>query len=90
MKPKEIFLIPDSTQNAVTSVGSYEEITLKDVYKGIDLRLYSQEKGQLEFDWIVWPGSNPDKIRMKFEGQKNYTLNTNGKLVIKLNSGSFI
>ena len=78
-----------STQNAVTGVGSYEEITLKDVYKGIDLRLYSQEKGQLEFDWVVWPGSNPDKIRMKFEGQEKLSLNTNGKLLIKLNLGQF-
>lgn len=74
---------------AITGVGSYEEITLKNVYKGIDLRLYSQEKGQLEFDWIVWPGADPDKIKMQFEGQKNLAVNRQGELLIQLEMGQF-
>ncbi len=78
-----------SPKNAVTNVASYEEITLKDVYDGIDLRLYSEEKGELEFDWIVWPGSDPNKIRMKFEGQKKLSINGNGELIIRLELGQF-
>ena len=31
----------------------YKELTLRNVYAGVDLRLYSATKGTLEFDWLV-------------------------------------
>ncbi len=68
---------------------SYGEIILKNIYQGIDLRLYSQENGKLEFDWIAWPGADPDQIRMKFIGQKELGLSEKGELLISLGLGVF-
>lgn len=76
-------------KSSVTNVLSYEDITLKNVYDGIDLRLYSQESGQLEFDWIVWPDADPDMIRMLFEGQKKLSINSDGDLEVNLAMGRF-
>ena len=62
---------------------------LKNVYKEIDLRLYSQENGQLEFDWIIAPGADAGQIKMKFEGQKKLSINKKGDLQVTVGMGSF-
>lgn len=40
----------------------YQELTIKNIYEGIDVRYYIQEN-YLRFDFIVHPGANPDKIK---------------------------
>jgi hypothetical protein len=78
-----------SSKKWITDVSSYGEITLKNIYPKIDLRIYSQENGQMEFDWVVWPGANPDDIKMKFNGQKHLMINETGDLLIGLRLGNF-
>jgi len=75
-------------KSAISAI-SYAELTLKEIYPGIDLRLYSQENGQLEFDWIIWPGADPDRIRMQFEGQRQLSVSPAGHLEISLPMGRF-
>ena len=86
---KRNFIEAGSSQRNVTNVSSYGEIVLKNIYPNIDLRLYSQESGQMEFDWIVAPYADASMIKMKFEGQKNLAINDSGDLEIKLALGSF-
>ena len=78
-----------SSKEWITDVSGYGEITLKNIYPGIDIRIYSQENGQMEFDWVVWPGANTDEIKMKFDGQKNLMINNEGDLMIGLRLGNF-
>lgn len=68
---------------------SYGEIILKNVYDGIDLRLYSQENGQLEFDWIIWPGAHAELVKLEFKGQKKLLLSATGNLQVQLAMGNF-
>lgn len=86
---KRNFITTGSSGSNVTDVSSYGEIMLKNIYPGTDLRLYSQESGQLEFDWIVAPYADASMIRMKFLGQQKLTVNNSGDLEIKLGMGSF-
>jgi hypothetical protein len=81
--------MPGSPGRNITNVSSYGEILLKNIYPDIDLRLYSQESGQMEFDWIVAPYADASMIKMKFEGQKKLSINSSGDLDIKLAMGSF-
>jgi|GEM_PF-1812157 len=83
------FISAGSQQHNVTNVASYGEIILKNVYPGIDLRLYSQETAQMEFDWIIAPNANASLIKMKFEGQNNLSINSKGDLEILLGMGKF-
>lgn len=62
----------------------YNEIILKEVYAGVDLRLYSGENGSLEFDWLLNNASMYNAIKMKFEGQDKLSVDKNGNLQIDL------
>ncbi|MFI5129281.1 MAG: hypothetical protein ACHQFX_04790, partial [Chitinophagales bacterium] len=86
---KRNFINTGSPELNVSNISSYGEIMLKNVYKEIDLRLYSQENGQLEFDWIIAPGADAGQIKMKFEGQKKLSINKKGDLQVTVGMGSF-
>ena len=86
---KRNFISSGVNGSEVIKAQSYGEITLKDMYPGIDLRLYSQENGHLEFDWIIWPGADFSQINMEFTGQQKLLINKNGELLIKLKKGDF-
>ncbi len=86
---KRTFIRTGNNGSEVIKAESYGEITLKDIYPGIDLRLYSQENGHLEFDWIVWPGADFSQIKMEFTGQQKLFKNKNGELIVKLKKGDF-
>jgi uncharacterized protein (TIGR03437 family) len=64
-----------------TSVPNFEKVRYAQVYKGIDLVYYGND-GNLEYDWIVSPGSDPRDIRMTFEGADRLKIDRNGDLVI--------
>ena len=40
-----------------SNINSFEIITYKGLYKGIDLKIYSTEEGNIEYDWIIAPKS---------------------------------
>ena len=62
----------------------YNEITLRDVYTGVDLRLYSAENGIVEFDWIVAKAQDYEKIRLEFTGQDGLIFNADGSATLDL------
>jgi uncharacterized protein (TIGR03437 family) len=49
-----------------TDVPNYGRVALRDVYPGIDLIFYGNQR-QLEYDWVVRPGADPRKIRVRWE-----------------------
>ncbi|TAL70121.1 MAG: T9SS type A sorting domain-containing protein [Bacteroidetes bacterium] len=79
------FIGSDSTKWA-SYVGLYKEIIIKNVYEGIDYRLYF-DNGMLRYDLIIQPFADLEKIRMKYEGQDGLEVNENGELVIKTSIG---
>ncbi len=52
----------------VTDAGAFAEVTISDLYPGIDLKLYSTVNG-LKYDFVLKPGANPANIRMQYQGQ---------------------
>lgn len=61
-----------------SNVNAYGDVTMHGVYNGIDLRMYSQDKHTLEFDWIVNPGANYNDIVMRFKGQEGLRVDEKG------------
>ena len=49
---------------------SFSELTLRGVYNGVDLRLYSAERGVMEFDWILARAQDYEQIRIAATGQE--------------------
>ena len=64
-----------------TGVKSYGEILLKNIYDGIDLRLYATENA-LKYEFIVAPNVSTEQIKMRYEGADEILLE-NGNLNIK-------
>jgi CHU_C Type IX secretion signal domain len=69
-------------------VKSYGEIVLKNIYKGIDLRLYSTENA-FKYEFIVSPNVSTEQIKMRYEGADEILLE-NGNLNIKTSLANIV
>ncbi|MEQ6341516.1 MAG: SBBP repeat-containing protein [Gammaproteobacteria bacterium] len=66
----------------------YARVTYQDVYPGVDLVYYGNQR-QLEYDFVVAPGTDPRMITLAFEGAPGTSLkiDTQGDLVLPTTSG---
>ena len=62
-------------------VKQYENVTLKNVWHGIDIQYYGSS-GSLEADYIVSPGADYKQIKIRIEGA-DLSTNSNGILIMK-------
>jgi hypothetical protein len=62
-------------------VPSYERVRYSAVYPGIDLVYYGNQS-QLEYDFVLAPGADPDAIRLRFEGADRLRLTADGDLIV--------
>lgn len=49
-----------------TNISTYAKVKLENVYPGIDLVYYGNQ-GQLEYDFVVAPGADPERIRISVQ-----------------------
>ncbi len=85
--PGESSGVGGSYQNADGTISApdiFKELTIRNVYEGVDLRLYSADKGTLEFDWLVARAQDYSKIRMVFSGQDGMTFGNDGSMSLDL------
>lgn len=69
-----------------TAVPTYDRITYRGVYPGIDIAWYGHER-QLEFDAILQPGADPSVLRLRLAGAGPLTLEPAGELVARTAAG---
>ncbi len=74
--------------NTAIKAGACRKIRYKEVYPGIDWLLYVDDKGRLEYDFIVHPGGRVADIRLKFEGMNTLQINPDGSLKAATDMGS--
>ena len=78
-----------------TAVPNYAKIRYQDVYPGVDLVYYGNQR-QLEYDFVVAPGADPRAIQLDFSGTVGKSvkrshrtsflqIDHNGNLVVRLN-----
>ncbi len=70
-------------------VPHFESICYQEIYPGIDLVFYGNQR-HLEFDFQLSPGSNPQDIKLAFNGAQNLRLNSTGDLIITTQSGQLL
>ena len=68
------------------NVPTYRKAYFKDVYPGIDVVYYGQQR-ELEYDFVVAAGANPKLIRFSVEGANQIRLDKTGKLLLGLKHG---
>ncbi len=72
-----------------TNVPEYAEVFYHEVYPGIDL-IYRGTCSHLEYDFIVSPLADPDRIVLRFDGIDSLKINQSGDLVISTEFGQLI
>ncbi|HLL22192.1 MAG TPA: hypothetical protein VK427_08670, partial [Kofleriaceae bacterium] len=63
------------------TASTFAEVRYDDVYPGIDVVYYGKQR-QLEYDFVVAPGSSPDRIALAFTGVDRMRIEADGSLVL--------
>ncbi len=66
-----------------TGIPLFSRARYQGIYPGIDLVYYGTQR-QLEYDFIVAPGGNPDQIALQFEGAEKVEIDAEGELIATL------
>jgi hypothetical protein len=69
-----------------SNLRSFAEVRYRRVYPGIDLSFYGNA-GSLEYDFIVAPGADPDRILLRMDGARGMRLDPKGDLRIETDAG---
>ncbi|OHB69634.1 MAG: hypothetical protein A2W23_01090 [Planctomycetes bacterium RBG_16_43_13] len=70
-----------------TNISTWQEVTLGEVYKGIELKLKAYGKN-VEKIFTVNPKGSVEDIKLKLEGAKSLRINDNGELEIETEIGT--
>src|SRR5260370_3718443 len=81
------YLIVNDPAQWHTGVPTFSKVHYRNVYPGIDLIYYGNQR-QLEYDFVVAPGADPQSIRRQFEGVSQLRVTTDGDLVATALGGS--
>jgi uncharacterized repeat protein (TIGR01451 family) len=68
------------------NIATYGRVKYSQVYPGIDLVFYGSQR-QLEYDFMLAPGANPQRIAWRFEGVERIEIDDAGELVLHLPDG---
>jgi hypothetical protein len=72
-----------------TAVSNYGQVRYQGVYPGIDL-VYRGSQRQIEYDFVLAPGADPEQIGMVFHGTERIALGPNGELVLSTAQGDLV
>ncbi len=65
-----------------TNIPNFGKVQYEDIYPGIDL-VFHAIQGQLEYDFVLHPGTSPKTIAIEFTGVKDIRLSSRGELVLE-------
>ena len=77
---------PDQWQREVERV---DRVRYRGVYPGIDVVYYGNQQ-QLEYDFVVAPGRDPDRIKVQFSGIEAMHVDAAGNLVLDTGAGKLV
>src|ERR1700733_9522278 len=81
------YLLGKDRKDWHTGIPQYGRLRVKNVYDGIDLVFYGHGR-DLEYDFVVAPGGDPNQIRLAFDGAGPMRVDSKtGDLMIKTSSG---
>ena len=94
---KNNYFIGSDPRKWRTNVPVYARVRYRDLYPGVDLVFYGNQSGQLEYDFVVAPGADPEAIRLSVQSgsfrKKEYGANSvlhidpSGDLVLRVTGG---
>jgi hypothetical protein len=68
------------------NVPNYARVKYDSIYPGVDLIYYGNQR-QLEYDYVVAPGADPNSIRLAIQGARKLSIDANGDLLLETQHG---
>lgn len=81
------FYIGSDSSKWAGNLKAYEAVRYKEIYPGIDLKVYSN--AVLKYDFILKPGASPQLIQVEYAGVKP-KINASGQLAISTSVGDVL
>ena len=83
---KTNYFFGNDAQRWRTSVPTYSKVAYEDIYPGINLVYYGNQR-QLEYDFVLAPGADPKLIQLAVSGAEQISVDGQGNLVLHGVSG---
>jgi len=77
------YFLGDDPAKWRSNIPTYREVRFSGVYPGVDLVYYGNER-ELEYDFVITPGGDPNKIKMGIQGA-NLAIDAEGNAVLLSN-----
>src|SRR5207248_10126641 len=75
------YFLGNDSEKWLTDIPTFAKVTYEGIYPGVDLVYYGNQR-QLEYDFIIAPGVNPQAIQFSFEGTERIEIAETGELVL--------
>jgi hypothetical protein len=76
------YFLGSKRSNWRAGVANYAKVRYEEVYPGVDL-VYYGAGSELEYDFLVRPGADPGRIRLKFSGADRVRITGDGNLEVE-------
>jgi hypothetical protein len=76
------YFLGNRKENWRTGMTNYARVRYSSVYPGIDLVYYGANR-ELEYDFVVGAGADPNRIRLQFRGIERLSVTPEGDLVVE-------
>ena len=80
------YLVGRDPTRWIQNLETYGRVEYDSVYEGVDVAWYGNQ-GQLEYDFLLRPGADPNRIRVRFDGTRKLALEENGDVRIETAAG---
>jgi len=80
------YFLRDDPTRWITHVPNCAKVRYENVYPGIDLVYYGNHQ-QLEYDYILAPGADPDRVHLRLRGPRSIRLSDSGDLMMDFEGG---
>ncbi len=75
------YLIGNDPAQWHTGVATFARVRVEQLYPGINLVYYGNQR-QLEYDFTIAPGADPDAIKIHFNGVDKISIGRQGELIL--------
>jgi len=89
LQGKSNYFIGNDPKKWRTGIPHYGKVRYREIYPGIDLVFYGNPR-QVEYDFVVAPGADPQAITLAFEGEDKLEIDSEGNLILHIAGGHLI
>src|SRR5262249_17226873 len=75
------YFIGNDPQKWHSNIPTYAKVEYQDIYPGVDMT-YNGNQRQLKYDLLVHPGTDPEIIKLAFQGADSLEIDSQGDLVL--------